>query len=200
MWVVALVVLAGCTTLPPVDDGLRSRTPTPFLVATRVPAPIPLPTRLPWQAPQSRSLTAPAAPVAESGESEVINQRLFALSGGETMFTADFVLMWSHEDPVSVDYYEVWRDTNAAYWTPETCDDCALVATSSGMSEIFYASPAPFDPISSGIGAMAANIMSSIDFYLVRAVNDGGTSDASNMVGVVHYSLKQGIQELPYDD
>lgn len=177
--VVVILAMAGCT------DARPGRPPTvdPQPRST----PIPLPGVFPLR-PGNRSISAPVAPVAESGLSYVTNTRLYRQPAGTYLLGSDFVVAWSHEDPLSVDYFEVWRATDEAYWSPETCAGCSLAATSTGLSEYIYGSPPAFNPVA---GTANADIASGIDFYLVRGVNAAGESADSNMIGVVNYSLQQ---------
>lgn len=192
--------LSGCA-------GTRERTPAPrwpprvtpppvvvTLAPTRVPIPTVSPlgtgTREPW-ALLTRSLAAPEAPVLSSAESYVTNERCFGdcvTAGNTSLLMTDFVPYWTHPDPVGVDHYEVWRATNAAYWDVASCATCSLVATSTGMTTTVTGSPPPFNPVG---GTTDAAVVTEIDFYAVRAVNAGGDSAQSNMIGVVSYSLMQ---------
>ncbi len=161
--VVALGVLGGCVELP-----------TPGAVAIQV-------------------VSTPEAPVILPPPDSVITNTVCVgdcYTGGRASWvTSDVIVGWTHPDPLSVDEYEVWRSTQEPYFEPESCTACELEATTSGLEATVTGSPPGFNPVGGTAGS--AN-QTDLDFYLVRAVNAGGTSEASNRIGVMSYSLMQG--------
>lgn len=200
--IVILIVLAGCVRPEgPVRPGPIRPRPTVGPLLTRVPAPIPRPTVKPDLAittviaPQwgLRAVSSPDAPVLLAApESQVVNVVCVGdcfVGGGPSWVTSDVLVSWTHPDPAGVDEYEVWRATDEPYFDPDNCSACELAATTTGLSAVVTDSPSGFNPVG---GTQTANIMSSIDTYLVIGRNAGGASVASNRVGAVSFSVLQG--------
>lgn len=157
--------------------------------------PLPVPT------PPGPSLlevvAAPAAPVLAAGDSAVTNVVCTGdcYTGGRASWvTSDVILGWSHEDPLTVDWYEVWTAVDEPYFDPATCTDCELAGETTGLTYTVEDAPPGWNPVG---GTEDASIMSGIQTFTVRAVNGGGTSVISNEIGVVHFSLSQGIVDVP---
>ncbi len=143
-------------------------------------------------------VAAPAAPVLAVGDSAVTNVVCTGdcyVGGRASWLTSDVILGWSHEDPLTVDWYEVWTAVDEPYFDPATCTDCELVGDTTGLTYTVEDAPPGFNPVG---GTEDANIMSAIQTFRLRAVNGGGTSVVSNEIGVVHYSLVQGMIDQPY--
>lgn len=204
MLLIALIcLLAGCVT---VERPIRPRPPTVSPMLTRVPAPVPRPTLGPSFDPAqdgsdrawSRSLSAPDAPVAlaapESAVVNVVCVGYCVVGGGPSWVTSEMRVTWTHPDPASVDEYEVWRATDEPYFDPDSCTGCELATITTGLAAVVSDSPPGFNPVG---GTQGANIMSRIDTYVIRARNAGGASTASNSIGVVSFSLLQGIKSFP---
>lgn len=189
------VLVVGCVAVPP--EGARQRTPTPLLVVTRVPAPIPWPTVAPWrESQQSRSVTAPVAAVISDTLSAVTNVVCVGdcyTGGGPSWVTSDFVVAWGHEDPLTVDDYELWCAVDEPYFDPDACVGCELIGVTTGLNMTVTGAPPGFNPV---FGTEGAALMSGIETCVVRARNAGGTSGASNEVGVVNFSLLQGMPSM----
>lgn len=146
----------------------------------------------------SRSVATPVAPVMDSGSSAVVNVVCTGdcyVGGGPSWVTSDVTLAWSHADPLVADYYEVWQSTMDPYFDPETCMACELATTTSGLTATVEDSPPGFNPT---MGTEGADIMSPMDFFVVRAVSAGGPSDTSNRLGAVTFSLLQDIAQPPH--
>jgi hypothetical protein len=145
-------------------------------------------------------LSAPDAPVVFSGtESQVVNVVCVGecvVYGSASWVTSDALIGWTHGDPASVDYYEVWRATMEPYFELETCDRCDLAATTTGLEVVVVDSPRGFNPVG---GTETAEFFSEIDTYRVRACNAGGCSALSNEIGAINESLLQGGRLLPID-
>lgn len=147
------------------------------------------------QRPQflERSVSTPAAPEILDSASAVINTVCVGecvVGGAPSWVTSDALVNWTHSDPINVDYYELWRSRGVPYFEPATCTACSLVAETTGLSVIVSDSPPGFNPV---CGSTGAELLSGFDFYRVRAVNSDGASAPSNELGVVTYSLLQGI-------
>lgn len=140
-------------------------------------------------------VAAPAAPVLSAGDSAVTNVVCTGdcyTGGRASLVTSDVILGWSHEDPLTADWYEVWTAVDEPYFDPATCTDCELVGDTTGLTYTVEDAPPGWNPVG---GTEDANIMSSIQTFTVRAVNGGGTSVISNEIGVVHFSLLQGRKD-----
>lgn len=185
-------------------QGERPRPPrqTPVPVATLVPTRVPWPTLGPsfdfagQTAPGSaqdadaaaetgeRGLpSAPAAPVLLSGRSIVLT-----VSDDGERWEGDVLLRWRHANPPGVDYYEVRHGLNAPYSNPD------LDGTTTALR---FLSDAPGQDFVYLGGTAGATIAGDLDTYTVRACNRAGCSAASNEIGVMSFSLRQGIPELP---
>ena len=137
-------------------------------------------------------VAAPAAPVLAAADSAVTNVVCTGdcYTGGRASWvTSDVILGWSHEDPLTVDWYEVWTAVDEPYFDPDTCTDCELAGDTTGLTYTVEDAPPGWNPVG---GTEDASIMSGIQTFRLRAVNGGGTSAVSNEIGVVHYSLIQG--------
>jgi len=142
-------------------------------------------------------VAAPAAPVLAAGDSAVTNVVCTGdcyVGGRASWVTSDVILGWSHEDPLTVDWYEVWTAVDEPYFDPATCTDCELAGETTGLTYTVEDAPPGWNPVG---GTEGASIMSGIQTFTIRAVNGGGTSVVSNEIGVVHFSLLQGAKDLP---
>lgn len=142
-------------------------------------------------------VTAPAAPVLDAGSSAITNTVCTGdcyTNGRASWVTSDVVLGWSHEDPLTVDGYEVWTAVDEPYFDPATCTDCELAGETTGLTYTVVDAPPGFNPVG---GTTGASIMSGIQTFVVRAVNAGGTSVISNEIGVVTFSLLQDGTSAP---
>ena len=198
------VLAAGCV---PVERPIRPR-PTVGPMLTRVPAPIPRPTASPLGVAITtvtapgwglRTVSAPDAPVALAApESDVVNVVCVGdciTNGGPSWVTSDARVAWTHPDPLSVDYYEVWTAIDQAYCDSTPCPEgYEQVGTTTGLELVVENAPPGFNPVG---GTEGASIMSRIVVAHVRACNVGGCSAPSNEIGAVNYSLLQGISRLP---
>lgn len=186
------VLALSCAQTTPVAPTRVRPTVGPRL--TRVPAPIPRPTRSPLDA--IRSVSPPDAPEVLSSASAITNVVCLGpcvIGGAASWVTSDVQVGWTHADPLAVDYYEVWQSTNEPYFDPDSCTNCQMATTTTGLQAMIADSPGGWNPV---FGTTGATLMSDLDFYLVRAVNAGGVSEASNIIGVTHYSLLQDIGSL----
>jgi hypothetical protein len=145
-----------------------------------------------------RAVSAPDAPVALTApDSAVVNVVCLGdcmVGGGASWVTSDAQIAWTHPDPLSVDEYEVWEATDEPYFDPDACASCELAATTTGLEVVIEDSPPGFNPVIGSAGGVERSLMRT---YVVRAVNAGGVSDASNEIGVVSYSLLQGGSGVP---
>jgi hypothetical protein len=168
-----------------------------MVIATRVPAPAPIPTISPLSI--TRSVAAPEPPELLVTESAVVNVNCLGdciVHGGPSWLTSDTLLGWTHPDPLSADYFEVWMAVDQGYWTPETCDGCELIGATTGLETVVPDAPNGFNPVG---GSEGAEIMSRVYIFEVRACNAGGCSEPSNQIGTVNYSLLQGINPAQAD-
>lgn len=187
----------GPTQRPGPERARPTVRPRPTLmVATRVPAPVPIPTVSPLNI--GSGMGTPAPPVLLSGpESAVVNVTCrgdCVTGGGPSWLTSDVLLKWRHPDPPGVDEYLVYRARMEPYFEPETCLRCELVGTTTGLELVVPDSPPGFNPVG---GTAGMEMMTEIDFYVVRAVNAGGASGSSNRVGSQTWSLMQGASFIP---
>lgn len=194
---VLISMIIGLLALGCVRERLPERRPRPTVgpVVTRVLPPAPIPTQRPDAG--VRTLATPVAAVILDGETEVWNYACTGdcvMDGRASLVTQDLYVVWEHEDPVMVDYYELWRDTAEPYFEPDSCTTCTMVTTTTGLAALSEDSPPGWNPVG---GTTGSDIRSEMDFYLVRAVNSGGASEISNRIGVVSWSLMQGSSDLP---
>lgn len=176
--VLIICVIAGCAGgRRPLSAGLQGPTPPgPSLLEV---------------------VAAPAAPVLAAVDSAVTNVVCTGdcYTGGRASWvTSDVILGWSHEDPLTVDGYEVWTAVDEPYFDPATCTDCELAGETTGLTYTVEDAPPGFNPVG---GTAGASIMSGIQTFVVRARNGGGSSVISNEIGAVTFSLIQGSPDAP---
>lgn len=186
------VFLAGVLLVPWLGacQGERPRPPraTPVPIVTLAPTRVPWPTLGPddtyQSAPAARSVSVPAAPSLLSGRTVVLT-----VEDDGQRWEGDVLLRWRHASPPGVDYYEVRHGLNQPYSSPD------LDGTTTALR---YLADAPGQTLIYLGGTAGATIAGDLDTYTVRACNRAGCSAASNEIGVITFSVRQGIPFLPY--
>lgn len=173
MWLV--LALAGCVPLPP---------PAPAPRATLGP-------RMPEAWGLEAAPAAPAAPVLLTAPHTALINSQQAIGG---LWRADVLLRWSHPSPPGTNWYRVYAAVDEPYFDPATCATCELEGETTALRWVSAAPGLAFYPDN---WDAEANLMSRMQTYRVVACNRGGCSAVSNEVGVVSYSLNQGIPNLP---
>ncbi len=187
--VLALVLpgwLGSCLGPRPPEPTPRPRPTLP--VMTRVPAPVPYPTLGPDENVDGvvvdRSLAVPPAPTLLGWPKTFV----ITVSDDGIRWDGDVLLRWRHPAPPGVDYYEVWHGLWQPYSTPEN---------EGTTTALRFLSDAPGQDFVYQSGAPGFDYHGGLDSWAVTACNRAGCSAKSNEVGVVTYSLKQGIEHLP---
>ncbi len=191
------LVLALLVMLPQQCGG-RPRPPAPtprptLPVITRVPAPVPLPTVGPDSSQDAVSrgtwwFGAPRAAVLLGAP----QTQVFTVVDDGTYWNGDVLLKWRHPNPGSVNFYEVWHGLNTPYIEPGVRGE--LEGTTSALR---WWSDAPGQSFTYMTLTPGVDIMGGLDTWKIVACNRAGCAAPSNEIGVVTYSLNQGMKELP---
>lgn len=171
---------------------------TPVAGPTWVPAPIPLPTLGPdgLAGPLNETATrwtfsVPSAPTLLGWPAtRLINEQMLT-----ALWETDVLLRWTHASPPGSNWYQVWTAVDAPYFEPGNCAGCGLEGVTSAQRFVSDAEGLTFSPTH---GLAQSDVMGRVQTYQVLACNRAGCSAPSNEMGVIVYSLDQGIPDLPY--